>query len=77
MMIFSPFSEGRGIDHTQYETVSILAFIEKIWGLPPLSNRDARADPFTGAFNAAQCGRRPSKQATGLPGVEPMPGLIR
>lgn len=34
MMIFSPFCEGRGIDHTQYETVSILAFIEKNWGLP-------------------------------------------
>lgn len=54
MMIFSPFCEGRGIDHTQYETVSILAFIEKIWGLPPLSGRDAHADPFTGAFNAAR-----------------------
>ncbi|MBS1911281.1 MAG: alkaline phosphatase family protein [Bacteroidetes bacterium] len=50
MMIISPFTQGRGIDHTQYETVSVLALIEKIWGLPPLSDRDARANNLVNAF---------------------------
>jgi phospholipase C len=49
-IIISPFSV-KGIDHTQYETVSILSFIEKRWGLPALGTRDAAANPFTNALN--------------------------
>jgi phospholipase C len=48
-IIISPFSVP-GVDHTQYETVSILAFIEKRWGLQPLGTRDAAANPFTNAL---------------------------
>lgn len=53
-LIISNFSKKGFVDHTQYETVSILAFIEKRWGLKPLNNRDANANPFTGAFDFSQ-----------------------
>ncbi|HEY0299626.1 MAG TPA: alkaline phosphatase family protein [Arachidicoccus sp.] len=50
-IIISPFAKKDHVDHTQYETVSILSFIEKRWGLTPLSERDKNANPFTGAFD--------------------------
>lgn len=50
-LIISPFAKQAFVDHKQYETVSILAFIEKRWGLTPLSTRDAKADPLSNAFN--------------------------
>ncbi|MFT4203957.1 MAG: alkaline phosphatase family protein [Chitinophagaceae bacterium] len=50
-IIISPFAKKGYVDHTQYETVSILAFIEKRWGLKPLNSRDGNANPFTGAFD--------------------------
>jgi len=50
-IIISPFAKIGFVDHTQYETVSILSFIEKRWGLAPLSNRDKIAIPLTNAFN--------------------------
>jgi len=50
MIIISPFAKTHVVDHTQYETVSILHFIEKRWGLQALGTRDAQADPLSGAF---------------------------
>ncbi|WP_232516282.1 alkaline phosphatase family protein [Chitinophaga caeni] len=49
-IIISPFAKKGYVDHTQYETVSILAFIEKRWGLRPLNSRDGNANPLQGAF---------------------------
>jgi phospholipase C len=49
-IIISPFAKKGFVDHRQYETVSILRFIEKRWGLEALHTRDSLADPFTGAF---------------------------
>ncbi|HTB52199.1 MAG TPA: acid phosphatase [Ferruginibacter sp.] len=49
-IIISPFVKQGFVDHTQYETVSILAFIEKRWGLTPLSSRDQNANPFANVF---------------------------
>jgi phospholipase C len=49
-LIISPFAKKGYIDHTSYETVSILAFIEKRWGLMPLNSRDEHADPLSHAF---------------------------
>jgi phospholipase C len=49
-IIISPFARRHFVDHTQYETVSILALIEHRWGLAPLGARDARAAPLTGAI---------------------------
>ncbi|MBB5437566.1 phospholipase C [Pedobacter sp. AK017] len=50
-LILSPFAKKGYVDHTVYETVSILAFIEKRWGLKPLNERDKNADPLSHAFN--------------------------
>jgi phospholipase C len=52
-IIISPFCSKKGnnhVDHTQYETASILSFIEKRWNLAPLSTRDAAADPLSNAL---------------------------
>jgi len=50
-LIISPFAKKGYVDHTSYETVSILAFIEKRWGLQPLNDRDKKADPLSHAFD--------------------------
>ncbi len=51
-IIISPFAKKGFIDHTNYETLSILSFIEKRWGLTPLTpSKDGAADPFSNAFS--------------------------
>jgi phospholipase C len=49
-IVISPFARRRYIDHAQYETVSILALIERRWGLRPLGDRDAHAAPLLGGI---------------------------
>ena len=49
-LVISPFSEGGRIDHTEYETVSILKFIEERFGLKPLGTRDAAANSLSKAL---------------------------
>jgi phospholipase C len=49
-IIISPFAKKGFVDHTQYETVSILSFIEKRWNLQPLNDRDKNANPMLNAF---------------------------
>ena len=49
-MIVSPFAKKGHIDHTPYETVSILKFIETRWRLTPLAERDANANDLTNAL---------------------------
>ena len=49
-IIISPFAKKHFVDSTQYETVSILKFIENRFGLPPLSQRDGNANDLTNAF---------------------------
>jgi len=49
-LIISPLAKKGYVDHASYETVSILAFIEKRWGLKPLNSRDQHADPLSHAF---------------------------
>jgi phospholipase C len=49
-LIISPFAKKGYVDHTKYETVSILSFIEKRWKLKPLTARDQHADPLSNAF---------------------------
>jgi phospholipase C len=50
MIIISPYAKRSFVDHTQYETVSILRFIEKRWSLTPLATRDAAAHDLSNAF---------------------------
>jgi hypothetical protein len=56
-LIISPYTatgdnpEGGSVDSTTYEFSSVLAFIEQRFGLDPMTDRDATADPLTGAFD--------------------------
>ncbi|PVD49604.1 acid phosphatase [Terrimonas sp.] len=45
-IVIGPFAKKGFVDHTQYETVSILSFIEHRWGIAPLADRDKNANPF-------------------------------
>lgn len=49
-LVISPFARRGFVDHTQYETVSILKFIEQQWGLHPLTARDAGAPNIVRPF---------------------------
>jgi len=53
-IIISPYAKRRFVDHTTYETTSILKFIEARWGLAPLSPRDAAANGLLNAFDFSQ-----------------------
>jgi phospholipase C len=50
-IIISPHAKRGFVDHTSYETVSILKFIEQRWELPSLSSRDAQANNLLNAFD--------------------------
>lgn len=49
-LVISPLARAHFVDHTVYDTTSILAFIEQQHGLAPLGERDAKASPLAGAF---------------------------
>jgi len=49
-IIISPYARKGYIDHTQYETVSILKFIEERYALKPLGSRDSNAADLLNAF---------------------------
>jgi phospholipase C len=38
-IVVSPYSKGGRVEHAYYDHVSVLKFIERNWGLPPLSSR--------------------------------------
>ena len=50
-VIISPYAKRGYVDHTRYDTTSILRFIEKRWNLQPLGSRDAAANDLTNAFD--------------------------
>ena len=49
-IVIGPFAKKGNVDHTQYETVSILSFIEHRWNIEPLAERDKNANPFRNAL---------------------------
>jgi phospholipase C len=49
-IIISRFAKRHFIDHTTYDTTSILKLIETRWGLTPLGERDAAAADMTNAL---------------------------
>ena len=54
-LIVSPFLRGNFVvDHTQYDTTSILSTIEERYGLAPLSSRDAAVNSLSNVFAAKQ-----------------------
>jgi phospholipase C len=56
-LIISPWTrrgesrDGGSVDPTEYEFSSVLRFIEELHGLKPMTERDANADPLSGAFD--------------------------
>jgi phospholipase C len=56
-LIISPYTIGGGnadggaIDDNTYEFSSVLAFIERVFDLEPMTKRDREADPLSGAFD--------------------------
>ncbi len=48
--MISPFARKGYVDHTQYDTTSILKLIEERWGLAPLNARDAGAGDLVNAL---------------------------
>jgi phospholipase C len=50
MIVVSPFSRGGKVVHSYTDHASILKFIERNWGLAPLTNRsrDNLPNPVTG-----------------------------
>jgi phospholipase C len=53
-IVISPLARKGFVDHTQYDTTSILRTIEQRWDLPALSSRDARATPLVNALDPNQ-----------------------
>lgn len=52
-LIIAPGLEGTFVvDHTQYDTTSILATIEHRYGLAPLGSRDAAVNDLSNVFQA-------------------------
>ncbi len=49
--VVSPYAKRHYVDHTQYDTTSILKLIELRWNLKPLGSRDANAGDLRNAFN--------------------------
>lgn len=50
-IVISRYAKKGYVDHTQYDTTSILKTIETRWNLAPLGTRDATAAPLTNAFD--------------------------
>jgi phospholipase C len=49
-IIVSPFAHKGYVDHTAYDTTSLLKLIETRWGLQPLGTRDAAVNDLRNAF---------------------------
>ena len=53
-IVISPFAKKGFVDHTQYDTTSILRLIEDRWNLQPLGTRDAATGNLSTAFDFSQ-----------------------
>ncbi len=56
-VIISPFAKRHFVDHTSYDTTSILRLIEERFDVAPLGERDAKANDMRNAFNFAKAAR--------------------
>lgn len=54
LLVISPLAKRHFVDHTRYDTTSILKFIEKRFVLSPLGPRDTAADGLDNAFDLAE-----------------------
>jgi phospholipase C len=53
-MVISPYSKPHHVSHVVYAHTSILKFIETRFRLPPLTRRDAAADPMLDMFDLSR-----------------------
>jgi phospholipase C len=51
-IVISRFAKRRYVDHTYYDTTSIMKLIARRWGLAPLGTRDAAASDLSNAFDS-------------------------
>jgi phospholipase C len=49
-LIISPYAKRGFVDHTEYDTTSILKLIETRFAIKPLGSRDAEANDLSNAF---------------------------
>jgi phospholipase C len=54
LLVISPWVRPGHISHTTYEFSSLLAFVERLFGLPPLTARDRRANDLFDVFDFDQ-----------------------
>ena len=62
MIIISPYAR-KGVFHEQTTNVSILSFMQQLWGLPPLTALNARQNDLMSAFNFGQAPLARSQRA--------------
>ena len=62
--MISPYAKQGYVDHTRYDTTSILKLIEERWGLAPLGTRDAAANGMANAFDFSQAPMRTFARST-------------
>jgi phospholipase C len=76
-LLVSAYAKAGHVDHTTLDFTSILAFIERNWGLRPLTSRDRRANSLIGAF-AFDRGPRAAEFLTGSrdAGLPPDPAAM-
>ncbi len=56
-IVVSPWAKKGVVDHTLYEHSSMVRFAEDVFGIPPMSTRDAAATGMTNAFDYSQAPR--------------------
>lgn len=59
-LLVSPFASPGSVNHTVFDSASILRFIEDNWSVPPLATRDRDATDLATAFSFGQPPRAPA-----------------
>jgi phospholipase C len=59
-VLVSAYARRGQVDHTPLDYTSVLKFVEENWGVAPLSERDAKANSLSGAFDFS-AGARPAE----------------
>ena len=79
-MLVSAYAHQGYIDHTLLDHTSLLKFIEENWEIPPLAERDAKANNFLSAFDFTAPPREPvfisSSREAREPLVQPRRSVI-
>ena len=57
-ILISPYAQKAYVTHTQYESGSVLKFMEEVFGLPSLGGTDQRANAFDDSFDFSQKPRK-------------------